>query len=93
MNQKVKDALSKVTERLKSLSKEDFAQKMSRHATGEIASALMEGYEFSKLFDAMGLLKQASLKIHNPQPSRQEIRYVVFDKSMAANDDYFMMAA
>ena len=64
MNQKVKDALSKVTERLKSLSKEEFAQKISSHSTGEVALALMEGYDFSRLFDEMDLLKQASAGVN-----------------------------
>lgn len=91
MNQNVKDALSRVAERLKSLSKEEFGREMTMHSMGEIASALMNNHDFFQS-NTVDTLKQMSLKIHYLNFSRQEFNYADFDRTEAANDDYFLMA-
>jgi hypothetical protein len=91
MNQNVKDALSRVAERLKSLSKEEFSQKITTHSVGEIASALMNNHDFFQS-NTVDTLKHMFLKVNCLNFSRQEFNYADFDRIEAANDNCFLMA-
>jgi hypothetical protein len=94
MNEKIKAALTRVADRLQSLSREEFVSRLRQHSVGEIATAIIESQNFIiSTVTRVGFM-QFCLGHYQPTLFAHDIHCEYYEEyHLAANEDIYMVAA